>query len=207
MYTYFYRIRDKHHLLVSALAIFTGQDGNDMPARYSYEYRGTRLTYEYPTISVQAFSDDELANSPNPFAQVVVAARIRLKEGRVSEDELLNLKILAARRLFAKGFETDKIRSILNFLRNYVLFEKPETNSKFENEIKETDKTGVMNTLEYVKMEGREEGLAQGLAEGQRNAVLALLTNTEFSVEKIASILGVSTAFVSKVNDESKVRK
>jgi hypothetical protein len=207
MYTYFYRIRDKHHLLVSALAIFTGQDGNDMPARYSYEYRGTRLTYEYPTISVQAFSDDELANSPNPFAQVVVAARIRLKEGRVSEDELLNLKVLAARRLFAKGFETDKIRSILNFLRNYVLFEKPETNSKFDNEIKETDKTGVMNTLEYVKMEGREEGLAQGLAEGQRNAVLALLTNTEFSVEKIASILGVSTAFVSKVNDESKVRK
>lgn len=203
MYTYFYRIRDKHHLLVSALAIFTGQDGNDMPARYSYEYRGTRLTYEYPTISVQAFSDDELDNSANPFAHVVVAARMRLKEGKVSEDELLNLKLLAARRLFAKGFETAKVRSIFSFLRNYVLFEEPETNRKFDNEIRETDKTGVMNTLEYVKMEGKEEGLA----EGQQKAVLALLANTEFSIEKIANILGLSTAFVVEVNDESKVRK
>ena len=164
MYTYFYRIRDRHHLLVSALAIFTGQDGNDMPARYSYEYRGTRLTYEYPTLSVREFSDADLDNSSNPFAQVIVAARIRLKEGKVSEDELLNLKVLAARRLFAKGFEPAKVRSIFNFLRNYVLFEKPETNRKFDDQIRETDKAGMMNTLEYVKMEGREEGYAEGRA-------------------------------------------
>lgn len=204
MYTYFYRIRDKHPgRPVSALAIFTGQDGNQMPARYSYEYRGTRLTYEYPTLSVRAFSDGELENSANPFAQVIVAARIRLKEGKIPEDDLLDLKLLAARRLFAKGFEPAKVRSIFNFLRNYVLFEEPETNRKFDNDIKETDKTGVMDTLEFVKMEGKEEGLA----EGQRNAVVALLANTEFSVEKIASILGVSAAFVSKVNDESKIRK
>ena len=64
-----------------------------------------------------------------------------------------------------------------------------------------------MNTLEYVRMEGKEEGLAEGFARGQANAVVALLANTEFSIEKIAGILGVSTAFVIKVNDESKVRK
>ncbi|MCS3797370.1 hypothetical protein GGD38_002729 [Chitinophagaceae bacterium OAS944] len=189
--------------MVSALAIFTGHDGNDMPARYSYEYRGTRLTYEYPTLCVRKFSDGELDNSSNPFAQVIVVARIRLKEGKVSEDELLNLKIQAARRLFAKGFEPAKVRSIFNFLRNYVLFEKPETNRKFDNQIKETDKAGIMDTLEYVRMEGKEEGLA----EARRNAVVALLANTEFSIEKIAGILEVSIAFVIKVNDESKVRK
>jgi hypothetical protein len=127
-----------------------------------------------------------------------------LKEGKVSEDELLNLKVRAARRLFAKGFEPAKVRSIFNFLRNYVLFEKTETNRKFDNQIKETDKAGIMNTLEYVKMEGKEEGLAEGFAKGQ---VVALLANTEFSIEKIASILEVSIAFVIKVNDESKIRK
>jgi hypothetical protein len=36
---------------------------------------------------------------------------------------------------------------------------------------------------------------------------MALLANTEFSIEKIAGILEVSTAFVIKVNDESGVRK
>ncbi len=75
MYTYFYRIRDHHQgRPVSALAIFTGQDGSRMPGQYTYEYRGTRLMYEYPTLSVKAFSDEELENSPNPFAQVIVAA-------------------------------------------------------------------------------------------------------------------------------------
>jgi hypothetical protein len=36
---------------------------------------------------------------------------------------------------------------------------------------------------------------------------MALLANTEFSIGKIAGILGVSTAFVIKVNDESRIRK
>ncbi|HEY6900333.1 MAG TPA: hypothetical protein VI233_06810 [Puia sp.] len=66
-----------------------------------------------------------------------------------------------------------------------------------------------MNTLEYVKMEGKEEGLAEGFAKGQaeerRNAVLALLKNTDFSVAKIASVLNVSEAFVKKVKDESRI--
>ena len=68
----------------------------------------------------------------------------------------------------------------------------------FDNEIKGTDKTGIMNTLEYVKEEGR--------AEERRNVVVALLTNTKFPVEKIASILGISETFVKKVKDETKVR-
>jgi predicted transposase YdaD len=64
-----------------------------------------------------------------------------------------------------------------------------------------------MNTLDYVRMEGKEEGLAEGRAEERRNAVVALLANTEFSIEKIAAILEVSIEFVIKVNDESRVRK
>src|ERR1700743_1800034 len=43
MYSYFYRIRDRNPgRLVSALAIFTGPEGNRMPARYTYDYRGTK---------------------------------------------------------------------------------------------------------------------------------------------------------------------
>ncbi len=51
-----------------------------------------------------------------------------------------------------------KIRAIFNFLRNYVPFEKPETNRKFDNLFSQTDKTSVMNTVEYLKMEGKAEG-------------------------------------------------
>lgn len=195
MYTYFYRIRDRYPgRLVSALAIFTGENGNQMPGKYSYEYRGTKLTYEYPTVSILDYSDEELDKSSNPFAQVVVAATMRLQEGKVPEDELLNNKLLAARKLTEKGFGMEKIRAIFNFLRNYVLFEKPETNRKFDSLFKETDKTSVMNTVEYLKMEGKEEA-ATAFVEN-------LLKGSDFVVEKIASLANVSVEFVNKVKNQ-----
>jgi hypothetical protein len=195
MYTYFYRIRDRYPgRLVSALAIFTGENGNRTPGKYSYEYRGTKLTYEYPTVSILDYSDEELDKSSNPFAQVVVAAKMRLQEGKVPEDELLNNKLLAARKLTEKGFGMEKIRAIFNFLRNYVLFEKPETNRKFDNLFKETDKTSVMNTVEYLKMEGKEEA-ATAFVEN-------LLKGSDFVVEKIASLANVSVEFVNKVKNQ-----
>ncbi len=46
--------------------------------------------------------------SSNPFAQVIVAAKMRLQEGKISEDELLNNKLLAARKLTEKGFGMEK---------------------------------------------------------------------------------------------------
>ena len=195
MYTYFYRIRDRYPgRLVSALAIFTGQDGNQMSGKYSYEYRGTRLTYEYPTVSILDFSDEDLDKSSNPFSQVIVAAKMRLQEGKVSEDELLNSKLLAARKLQEKGFGMDKIRAIFNFLRNYVLFEKPETYRKFDNLFRQTDKTSVMNTVEYLKMEGKEEA-ATAFVEN-------LLKGSDFTAEKIASLANVTVEFVNKIKNK-----
>jgi hypothetical protein len=199
MYTYFYRIRDRYPgKLVSALAIFTGQDGKRMPGKYSYEYRGTKLTYEYPTVSILDYSDEELDKSSNPFAQVVVAAKMRLQEGKVPEDDLLNNKLLAARKLTEKGFGMEKIRAIFNFLRNYVLFEKPETNRKFDDLFKETDKTRVMNTVEYLKMEGKAEGKEEAATAFVEN----LLKGSDFAVEKIASLANVSVDFVNRVKNQ-----
>jgi hypothetical protein len=87
MYTYFYRIRDRYPgRCVSALAIFTGHDGSQMPAQYNYQYRKTRLTYEYHTLSILDYTDEELEQSSNPFAQVIASARLRLKEKKVSEE-------------------------------------------------------------------------------------------------------------------------
>lgn len=201
MYTYFYRIRDRYPgRLVSALAIFTGQDGNQMPARYSYEYRGTRLTYEYPTVSILDYSDEALDTSTNPFAQVIVAARLRLKEGKIPEEELLNFKLLAARKLQEKGFPIEKIRAIFNFLRNYVLFEKPETYRKFDNLFGQSDKAGVMNTVEYLKMEGREEARLESATAFVEN----LLKGSNFTVKKIAALANVSIEFVKEIKSHLK---
>jgi len=171
-----------------------------MPARYSYEYRGTRLTYEYPTVSILDYSDEALDTSTNPFAQVIVAARLRLKEGKIPEEELLNFKLLAARKLQEKGFPIEKIRAIFNFLRNYVLFEKPETYRKFDNLFGQSDKAGVMNTVEYLKMEGREEARLESATAFVEN----LLKGSNFTVKKIAALANVSIEFVKEIKSHLK---
>ena len=71
MFRYFYRIRDKEKKPVSAVAIFTGTYGKKISNRFTYEYRKTRLLFEFPAISIMDFTDEELEKSDNPFAQVV----------------------------------------------------------------------------------------------------------------------------------------
>lgn len=211
MFTYFYRIRDRYRKPVSAVAIFTGQNGKTMPRLYTYEYRHTRLKYEYLGISVIDYSATELAESRNPFAHVIAAARLRLLEGQLKDAELLNLKLLLAKKLRLAGFEMEKIRAVFIFLRNYILFDDPEMNCKFDHLVKEADKTHVMNTIEYIKMEGkeegreegREEGWEEGLKDGRRAAtesfVENLIKDTDFTSERIAALTNTSVQFVEIV--------
>ena len=92
------------------------------------------------------------------------------------------------------AFDMDKIRAIFNFLRNYVLFEKPETYRKFDYLFRQTDKTSVMNTVEYLKMEGKEEA-AKAFVEN-------LLKGSDFTAEKIASLANVTVEFVNKIKNK-----
>ena len=63
MFRYFYRILDKYQTPVTALAIFTGQDGKNMPARYTYKFFGTSLKYKYNTRCITDYSNEMLMKS------------------------------------------------------------------------------------------------------------------------------------------------
>jgi len=72
-----------------------------------------------------------------------------------------------------------------------------------------------MGIDEYVKMVGKEEGLAEGLAVGiekgiakgrkeeKTKIIQRLLTEKEFPIKKIAAIAGVSIDFVKTVKSGS----
>ena len=62
-----------------------------------------------------------------------------------------------------------------------------------------------MNTDEYLKMIGKEEGREEGILEGQEKAAEAfvknLLKGSDFAVEKIASLANVTVEFVNKIKN------
>jgi hypothetical protein len=198
MFRYFYRILDRYKRPISAIAVFTGKDGRKMPCRFEYEYRKTHLVYEYQTFSILDFTDEELDKSPNPFAQVVLAAKTALLEGKIPELELLERKILIARRLLRKGFPTQKLRAIMKFLKNYVLFEDSEMDRIFTERIITQNKTHIMGIDEYIRMEAIEEA--------QESFVKNLLMGLDLPDEKIASLANVTVEFVNEVKADLKIK-
>lgn len=208
MFRYFYRILDRFRRPVSAIAIFTGQDGKRMPDRYEYVYRTTRLMYHYHTRSILDFKDTDLEAQDNPFALVVLAAKTALLAGKIPERQLLERKVALARRLFQKGYAANKIRAILRFLENAILFENPEMNRIFTAQIQSQDKSNTMGIDEYMQMVGREEGIEigveKGRAEERQTLVENLLSQTEFSDEKIAILANVTVDFVNEIKLDKK---
>ncbi len=128
-----------------------------MPDRYTYQHKKTRVLYEYHTLSILDFTDEELKESNNPFALVILTAKTALLEGKIPEQELLERKLLIAKRLLKKGYAARKVRAIMSFLKNYVLFEDPEMNRIFREEISSYDKSDAMNMTDYERMIGAEE--------------------------------------------------
>lgn len=145
-----------------------------------------------------------MEKSDNPFAWVVLAAKKALLQGKDLDNKLLKGKLLIFRKLYAGGvFEKQKLQAIFAFLNNYLRFEDPEFNRKFRDEVdKITDKKNTMDIFEIVAEWRLEEAREEGLKEGLEKAVKALLANTEFSVDKIASEVGVPVSFVENIKNK-----
>jgi hypothetical protein len=188
------------------VAIFTGRDAKKMPARFEYVYRKTKLQYDYHTLSLLDFTDEELEKSDNPFALVALAAKTSLLEGKIPEWDLLDRKVLIASKLLKKGFSKRKIRAILVFLESYILFDDSEMNRNFKKRIQSHDKKNIMGIDEYVKMVAREEGLEEGRKVEKTEVVKRLLADKEFAIKKIAAIAGVSVDFVKTLKSGLTVK-
>jgi predicted transposase YdaD len=198
MFGYYSRIYSRNLGPVTALAIFTGQNGKDMPRCYSYSFLGTRLVYEYNTCCITDYADEELMASSNPFAVVVLAAKTALLTKNIPEEVLMDQNLLIVRSLLERGISKKKIAAILTFLKNYVVFEDPKISRNFREQFDQiTRKTNSMDIFEQVAEMKAEEART----EERENFAKKLLAETQFSAEKIASLAGVSLSLVEKIKE------
>jgi hypothetical protein len=205
MFTYYYRILDRYNHPVTAIAIFTGPDGNKMADKYEDHCLGTHLAYQYNTLCITDYPDEVLTASENPFAIVILAAKKALLKGKNLDEQLLEQKLLIVRLLYEKGiFNKKKISAIMTFIHNYVLFQKPQTNRIFMEQVDQiTEKINTMGIHEQLAEIKAEEALAKGERKG-KNAALRicvenLLKSTDFSTSKIATLTSTSVEFVKKI--------
>lgn len=199
MFTYFYRIFDKYNKPITAFAIFTEENKQFKPNVFEQEFLGTRLRYEFNIYKVIDQSEEELSQSNNPFAQVILTVLAAIKSKGLEEEEVFNIKIELTRRLLSKNIPKNKIRAIMNFLRYYIHFENPEMNLKFDKEIDEiTQNKKTMGIEEFLLDRAEKKGIEKGRIE----VVKSLLKNTDFDDDRIASLIGISLESVKKIKKE-----
>ncbi len=209
MFRYFYRIFDKYEVPVISIALFLEKSGKNNVPFYHYSFMGTRVNFCFNTICVADLDEKKLSESNNPFAKLLLIARLAIREN-LSVQNIFDRKIHIARQLFNLDLPADRIRRLLDFLKTYVHFDDQAINDKFDEEIKLfTGKSGTMGITEQIidlaKQEGETAGLLKGeslgLLKGKTEFVKNLLGHTSHSLEEIMRLADVPAEFVKKIKE------
>ncbi|MFN8349712.1 MAG: hypothetical protein U0X91_32225 [Spirosomataceae bacterium] len=213
MFQYFYRIFDKFQKPITAFAILTDKNKRFQPHQFEQLYLGTSIKYHFNTYKIAEQDQEELAQSNNPFAMVILTVLVALKKGKVTETELLGQKIDLLKRLISKGYPREKIEALMGFLKLYVRFGKTENDVKFDHAIeqllnKPKETMGIVEfVLERERRIGEKKGIEKGI-EKERYArsyafVSRLLKETDFEDAKIAELASVTVEFVQTVRQQN----
>ncbi|MBO9570936.1 MAG: hypothetical protein J7497_01810 [Chitinophagaceae bacterium] len=165
MFRYFSRIFDKHEPVISIAIFLEKRTKNNIPV-YKYSGYGTKVEFTFNSIYIAELDEIELSKSSNPFAKILLIAKLAIQKGNSVQD-LFDKKKAIARQLLILGLDDKKTRSLLNFLKAYLYFDSKEINNKFDAEIKLlTNKSETMGVTEQIielfKQEAKEEGIQQG---------------------------------------------
>ena len=201
MFTYYYRILDKYQKPITAFAILTDGNKNFYPKKYEQTFLGTHVLYEFNSYKVLNQHDDDLLNSNNPFALVILTVKAAIKSNNMTDDDLLLLKLDLAKRLLTKKIPKTKINNLMNFLKFYIRFDNTETDVKFDNEINTITLKNKTMGLEEFLLDRAEK---QGALSTTISIIKKLLTKPNYSIEEIASLVEKPVDFINKIKAEMK---
>ncbi|MGX5853011.1 hypothetical protein ACWKW6_05180 [Dyadobacter jiangsuensis] len=221
MFTYYYRIWDKHRKPITAFAILTDDCRHFLPSQFEQACLGTAVCFRFNSYKVLDQSEEELGACDNPFAQVVLATKIALIGKKLPLDELYRLKIDLAKRLLSRNIPKWKIGKLMEFLKFYVRLGNDKMDGQLDLEIDHvvnqshipmTFEEAILHIVkeeakEYGKEEGLEQGLEQGIEQGiakghlERDTLFVqnLLRKTKFTQKEIAQLAGVTIEFVKEI--------
>ncbi len=203
MFQYYTRIWDKYSRPITAFAIFVDKNKSFHPTEYKTTYLGTEVYYKFNTYKIVEQDDAILEASSNPFAAVVLTAKLAILLNKGGDQRLFDNGIDLAKRLLTKKMPKEKIRDLMRFLVHYVHFEKQEEFNKFVKEIEIlTERRTTMGIEEFLFERAKKTGRKEGREQEKTALTRSLLSSTDFSISRIADLVGVSEDFVLKVKKE-----
>lgn len=117
MYTYNYRLFDRHARTVASFAILSDENANWRPGFYQMSRLGSTLTFSYATAKLIDYRTQWalLEANDNPFATVVMA-HLKTLETKGDAIERYNWKFSLIRRLYERGYTQQDVLNLFHFI-------------------------------------------------------------------------------------------
>ncbi|MBW4502170.1 MAG: transposase [Scytonema hyalinum WJT4-NPBG1] len=181
MYTYNYRLFDRHQKQVISLAVLADEEVNWRPSSYGYSLGGCRVSLEFPVAKLLDYEAqwETLEQSTNPFS-VVVMAHLKTKATHRKPESRLNWKLSLVRRLFERGYSREDILGLFRFI-DWIMVLPEELARSFKAEVRSYEEVQRMRYVTSIERLAKEEGIEEGMLLTNRENVIKIL-QTRFGV-------------------------
>ncbi|MEH2231969.1 MAG: transposase [Nostoc sp.] len=180
MYTYNYRLFDRHKKRVISLAVLADEQANWRPSRYSYQLGGCRVSLEFPVAKLLDYEQgwEILEQTTNPFG-VIVMAHLKTKATQRNPENRLQWKLSLVRRLYERGYSREDIRELFRFI-DWVMVLPKELALSFKTEVRSYEEADRMRYVTSIERLAKEEGIVE-------NARESIITVLETRFEEVPS--------------------
>jgi hypothetical protein len=161
MYTYNYRLFDRHKQRVISLAVLADEEKNWRPSRYGYELGGCRVSLEFPVVKLLDYEQswETLEQTTNPFG-IVVMAHLRTKATHRNPERRLNWKLSLVRELYSRGLTREDILKLFRFI-DWVMVLPEELGRSFKEEVRRYEEAQRMRYVTSIERMAIQEGMLQ----------------------------------------------
>ncbi|MBD2164283.1 transposase [Calothrix membranacea FACHB-236] len=161
MYTYNYRLFDRHKKRVISLAVLADEQANWRPSSYGYQLGGCRVSLEFPIAKLLDYEQtwETLEQTTNPFG-IIVMAHLKTKATQRNPESRLQWKLSLVRRLFERGYSREDIQELFRFI-DWVMVLPKELTSSFKTEVRNYEETNRMRYVTSIERLAKEEGIIE----------------------------------------------
>ena len=180
MYVYNYRIFDMYRRPVVSLAVLSDDHDEWRPDSYSYALWGCRISLEFPMVKLLDYQTRStlLSESTNPFA-VIVAAHLTTQQTTQDPQGRYLGKLTLAKSLYQRGYSRGDILELFRLI-DWMMTLPEGIESEFKQEIRRFEEDLQMPYVtsfeRLARIEGKQEGLSEGILQKGREDVIDVLT-------------------------------
>jgi hypothetical protein len=199
MFVYRYRLHDWYgdEYPIASIAILLDDDPSWRPCNYNQNLWDSEISMKFPIIKLIDYNEkiQELEQSTNPFAIIILAQLAALKKQEVEVRLASKLKI--TKRLYNLGFSKQEIIELFTFIDWVITLPK-----KSETEYMGKLAKSIEEEFKNFRPPAGEIWFEQGSVATAQKIARKMLGKKGSSIAEVAKITGISIAELRKLKDQ-----